>query len=967
MLGLAIMFALSVAVTKDHTDRLDIAQRQSLTLATSVDRALMYELRNVERAMRGIAADSDVFFRSAPAQAPALLSESIAGVRLRHSELEALVLLDARGRALTNGPSDPTLPAWRSSAAGAVPPLSFGPLQKDRDQAWVIPIALRTDHGHWLLARLRTAEIQRMVGGLDTGRDGEIAVFDLHGVVLARSGASDAYTGHRVSLPDLRKGAVSIERNSELDGVARIAAFSAGSGYPLVTGAGISLREALVHWREHVAAAMAVVLLYWLGLLFFVRRLAAAEDMREDILHELHASTDWLRQAQLVSRTGVWRLETEAGPVRASEQTAALFGFAPTVDTIPMERFFERMHDDDRERVAVEFGAARDRRAPFDVEFRVVLPDGQVRWLRSRGALANDSHGKERITGTIVDITERREATSRIERAELQFRELFERNPLPFWVYDIETLRFMAVNEAAIRNYGYTREEFLAMTILEIRPAEDADAVRDSARGHALANDGRVWVHVTRHGKRMDVRVHSSDIEFMGRAARLVLAEDVSERVAYERDLAWRATHDATTGMLMVDALVEQLDALPRTDRDPGYAIACVQLRDLELVAPTLGRRAGQTILRAAANRFGEIGRTYGFAAYLPAESFVVVAVDPAQRDAMLASLVQATATPVQAESGTHPLEAWIGLADGPMQGEGTEQVIGNAALAALKARQDSVPIVRFDTTMAAQASGRLAMAGRLRQALGRHEFELFFQPIQRVADGRLTTLEALLRWRQPDGSFASPAQFIPLCEESGLIVPLGDWVLEEAARCHGLLAAEGLGDVAIAVNVSAVQFLSETLLQTLHRLRTTYALPRGALHVELTESSVLRRPDAARAAMSELRDEGVCISIDDFGTGFSSMAYLKDLPLDYLKLDRYFVADVHHEERNAAICRALIELGQGLDLKIIAEGVETAGQLEWLRAHGCDQAQGYHFGRPAPIADVLEAIRRPCLDAQRA
>jgi len=203
------------------------------------------------------------------------------------------------------------------------------------------------------------------------------------------------------------------------------------------------------------------------------------------------------------------------------------------------------------------------------------------------------------------------------------------------------------------------------------------------------------------------------------------------------------------------------------------------------------------------------------------------------------------------------------------------------------------------------------------------------------------------------------PSQFIPLCEESGLIVPLGDWVLEEAAGCHTRLARHGYGDVAIAVNVSAVQFLSESLPQSLCALRKAHGLPRGALQVELTESAVLRWPEAARETMQELRDEGVRISIDDFGTGYSSLAYLKNLPLDFLKIDRAFSADVHRDARNAAICNALIALGHGLGLKIIAEGVECEAQLDWLRAHGCDQAQGYYFGQPAPLAEALESITR--------
>lgn len=959
LLGLAIMAGLAAALAEDRDARMDAARRQSQALAAGVDRLLMYELRNLERALTGIAADGEAFFRTAPAQAPVLLTEAIAGVLSRQPELESIVLFDAYGHALTDGPSQPALPSWAVSAPAGARPLVFGPLQRGRDNTWVVPIALRTRSGDWLVARLRTSEIQRMIAGLDTGQDGSISIHDRSGRVLARSGTTDVHVGSRVPLPDVGTGTRTFELVSELDHVARMATFSAVSGYPVVIAAGIGLREAQAHWMEHVVSAAVAVMMYWLGLLFLVRRLSAAEHAGDAMLDELQANADWLRQAQLASRTGVWRLESDQGRVRASEQAAALFGFPPTSETIPIEQFFKRMHSDDRARVEAEFAAAREQRAPFRSEYRIVLPDGQLRWIKARGALADDGHGDQRMTGTIVDITERREATARIERAELQFRELFELNPLPFWVYDVETLRFLAVNESAVRNYGYSREEFLAMTILQIRPDKDADAVIESMGAERQRGyDPRIWVHLTRDGRQIEVRVHSSGIEFAGRQARLVLAEDVSERAAYERDLAWRATHDTTTGMLTVEALVQRIDTLP--DADTGYAIAYVQLRDLELVAPTLGRRVGEAILRAAADRFGEVGQAYGLVAYLPAESFVIVAVDPSRRDAMLDSLVRATATPVQGESGTYPLEAWIGLAECPQNGDGAEQVIGNAALAALQARRDGVAIMQFDATMAANASERLALAGRLRQALERREFELFYQPIRRLADGRIVSLEALLRWRRADGSFVPTMQFIPLCEESGLIVPLGEWVLEEAARCHGQLARYGHGAVSIAVNVSAVQFLSESLLQSLRALHRTHALPRGALQVELTESVVLRRPDAARETMKALRDEGVRISIDDFGTGFSSMAYLKDLPLDFLKIDRAFILDVHSDTRNAAICSALIALGHGLGLEIIAEGVESEAQAQWLRAQGCDQGQGFHFGRPAPLAEVLASIVQP-------
>ena len=963
LLGLFVTAGMAAMLGKARVERLDGAQRHSQALATGVDRLLMYELRNLERAMTGIAIDSEQLRRTVPERAPAMLSESIAGVLSRHPELETIVLYDTQGHALTAGADDPALASWLAAGSRGTRPLVFGEVRAGRDGDWTLPIALRTEAGAWLVLRLRTAEFERMIRGLDTGREGSVAVLDRHGAVLARTGAPGAFVGRHVRVPTAQlqeDGTTSLRMVSQLDGIERQASFSADSGYPVVVSAGIALREAMAPWRAYAGTVAMLLLLYWLGWWFLVRRMRGAEAVQEAMLEELRANADWLRDAQLAARTGVYRVEPDPDNVRVSEQAAELFGFPASTSVVALESIFERVHPDDRPRVRAELAEAHAHRTPFRSEHRMVLDDGTWRWIVAYGALATDSRGNERMTGTISDITERRETMLRIESAESQLRELFECNPLPFWVFDVETLAFLAVNETAVRKYGYSREEFLAMTILDIRPGEDVEAVLKSMWD--IPKDGfdnRVWVHVTRDGRRINVRVHSSNIEFAGRPARLVLAEDVSERIAYENDLAWRATHDVTTGMLTVPAVTEQVEALLEKAPDSRLAVAYVQLRDLDLVAPTLGRRAGETILQAAAERLGWIGRTYGFAAYRPADAFVIVALDHAQRDAMLAALVRAIASPVEGDGGTHLLAAWIGLADRTAAGESTETLIGNAALAALQARREHGMVMQFDAPMAAEANERVALAGRLRRALERREFELFLQPIHRLDDGSVVSLEALLRWPQADGSFVSPAKFIPLCEESGLIVPLGNWVLEESARCHRILEARGLGHLSIAVNVSAVQLLADSLPALLRDLHREHGLRRGALQVELTESTLLRRPNSARAVMSQLRDDGVRIAIDDFGTGYSSMAYLKALPLDYLKLDRAFVTDVDHDERNASICRALIALGHGLDLRIIAEGVEDEAQLAWLREQGCDEAQGYLLGRPAPLEDVVASIER--------
>jgi PAS domain S-box-containing protein/diguanylate cyclase (GGDEF)-like protein len=964
-LGVLLMAGLTLLLLADRKARVDAAQRQGLALATGVDRVLHYGLRNLERAMGGIAADAVAWSMLDPEQATARVLESIDGVVSRQPELHSVVLVDAQGRALSRGEGDPTLSDWLD---GSLPDgrLVVGPLQRaDAGQEWWLRLALRFDEGRWLLARMRTSEIDGMIGDLDIGRDGSVTVLDRHGVVLARSqrGGQGGFVGDRIRLPEAMRdaeGTASLRLVSQLDGIEREAGFSAVSGYALVVAAGIGLDEALAPWYRHVGIVVALALLYWAGLAYLVHRLSAAGRARAALLDELEAQAEWLDQAQQASLTGVWRVESDDQQIRVSAHTAAMFGFEPVAAVLPAQRFFERMHPDDRPRVESQFAQTQQSGTPYQTDYRVMLDDGRVRWISARGGLALDGRGQRRITGTVVDVTERRETQMRIERAEAQFRALFERNPLPFWVFDPATLRFLAVNQAAVRAYGYSAEQFLAMTILDIRPDTDKDVVLESMRARALDQDvDGIWTHQRKDGSRLDVRVFSSGIEFGGRPARLVLAEDVSDRVAYERDLAWRATHDSMTGLSSLAALTEQLDAAHEAAGHPRYAVAYVRLRDLELVAPTLGRRTGETLLREVATRISLVGEQFGMAGYWPGESFVVVALDASRRDALLAALEDILATPVETGGGAHPIEASIGIAEGPEPGEDAEQVIGHAALAALQAWQEQIPTLPYVRAMADEAAERMALARRLREALHNEEFELHYQPIRRLTDDRVVAIEALLRWRQQDGSYVPPGLFVPLAEASGLIVPIGRWVLAQAARSHERLATGGLPNVAIAVNVSAVQLLADNVAKAIRRLQHEHGLPPGALHVELTESVVLRRPHAARACMQELRAAGVKISIDDFGTGFSSMAYLRDLPLDCLKIDRSFVSGVHADERNASICRALIALARGLGLDTVAEGVESADELEWLRRNGCDRAQGYYLGRPAPLDDLLDAIRQ--------
>lgn len=801
----------------------------------------------------------------------------------------------------------------------------------------VLWIGVRTPAGHWVATPLQATELGALLAGLELGSDGRAVVRGRNGVPL-----------------------VSLDGGPQ----PRFSHAYAPQDSPFRVDVGVARTDYLGPWQRYTALALAILLVYWLTVVFVVRRVSRSEAYNHAAYAELQRYASWLRLAQDASNTGIWVLDPEREQARLSGRALEILGCDPDASPLPIEDFLAYVHDGDRAAEADLLQHALHQEIDFQSEFRIVRRDGEQRWVSSQGGARRDGGGALLLAGTLQDVTVRREQRAQLERAEQQFRELFDLNPLPFWVFDVETLRFLAVNETAVRHYGYSKDEFLAMGILDIRDPQDHQAVRQAVASHADHEGGdQVWTHLTRDGRALSVRVHTSSITFGGRAARLVLAEDVTERVVHERNLAWLAHHDETTGLLKKTALASRHAARKSTDR-PTAAVY-LQLRDMDIVASVLGQAAALDILRSLGQRLCGALCERMLVGFDPASAFVVLVPDANDVDTVVEILQSALSQPLLTAHGSHRVDAWLGVATQASAREPIDAVIGHASLACVQARKERVAIMHYTPSLSLRAEERLATIPRLRQALAEQAFHLVFQPIVDVGSGGLAGLEALLRWNTADGP-VPPDSFIPLCEESGLIVPIGEWVLTACAEAHCALALQWSHDIPIAVNVSAVQFMTGTLPDTVQRIQRLYDLSPGALQVELTESAMMRRPALVREAVRELRLRGCRVSVDDFGTGYASMTYLRDLQVDKLKIDRSFVHDVHRDPRVASICQSIIALGQGLGLEVVAEGVECEEELAWLREHGADQVQGFLIARPMPMADLLEwlaerAAAAPC------
>ncbi|MGE4459199.1 MAG: EAL domain-containing protein [Stenotrophomonas sp.] len=927
VIALLLAATLAIMLWNDRGSRLQAAQRQSMALATGSDRLLRAELTTMERALRGAARDGREYYRQVPERAPALLAASVRGTLERNTDLAAITVVDDAGMPLGEGRGDPTLAQWvvpeNRVLAGE---LYVGGLEALPGGGMVLLTAVPVQPGQWLLARVRLAVFQRVVSGLDTGRSGVVSISSRQGALLAHSLDPSAVERPLPRplrpLPESDQVQALGVATSPLDGVRRVVAVSVPHDYPLILFAGLSYDEVMAPWRTYFLVACGIYLLYLCGFAYLYGSMRRGALRQARLADELRAGAAELALAHQVGKVGTWSIDRKDGTLRWSALTRRMF--ALPVRQARLEEFYAHVHEEDRPWLRQQVQQATEAGRAVNALFRLVLRDGSVRWLSARGERVQGLGPHPRMTGAVTDITERVRSEARVQRAEHQFRLVFDRNPAPFWIFDLDTLQFLEVNQAAIDQYGYSRREFLAMTILDIRPEEAREEIR---RTLEASRDGsspapRVRMHRRRDGSLFEVLAHMARLEFDGRPACLVLAEDVSQRLAYERDLAWRASHHPGTGLLTIEALAERLDA-----SGAGYTIVHAQLRGLQMVTDTLGREAGDEVLQAMVARLETLGTRYGLLAYQPAEDFVL-AVEPR-----------------------------IGVAGNPGDGTSADLVLGRAAQAAHAARENGVVVLRFDHTLAQRHADRLQLAGRIHLAIERDEFELYFQPIRHAADGSPAVLEALLRWPQPDGSFIPPSDFIQLCEDTGQIIALGRWVICAAARASRVLADNGWAGLPVAVNVSAVQLFNSDLVGEFTHAAAEHGLPPGALQMELTESSLMRNPAQAMQVLESLSANGIAVALDDFGTGFSSMSYLQHLALDSLKIDRAFVADVERNPRNAAICRALLSLGHSMGLVVIAEGVETEVQLDWLVAHGCDQVQGYLLGRPMPLRELLALL----------
>ena len=441
------------------------------------------------------------------------------------------------------------------------------------------------------------------------------------------------------------------------------------------------------------------------------------------------------------------------------------------------------------------------------------------------------------------------------------------------------------------------------------------------------------------------------------------ILNDITDAKNYEQELAHQANYDSLTGLANRNLLADRIaGACARAERYSTIAaVVLINLDNFKLINDTLGHSAGDAVLRSIARRLEKDLRASDTLARLGGDTFVIVLNDQAGEDSVsvqMKRVLDMLAQPFTIASQDVFITASMGVALFPQDARDAESLVKSAELAMYRGREEGRGGFRlFTAEMNARVTERLSLESKLRRALEREELTLHYQAQVDLRTNRVCAAEALIRWNEPELGTVSPARFIPLAEETGLIIPIGEWALKTACRQNRAWRTAGLPPIVVAVNVSAPQFHDPALIGVVQRILDETGIAHDGLELEVTESVMLHGAERTIETLQALKAMGIQLSIDDFGTGYSSLGYLKRFPVDRLKIDQSFVRDIATNPDDAAIVQAVISLGHAMQLRVIAEGVESVEQLEFLRRQQCDETQGYLFSKPLPAEEFARLL----------
>ncbi|WP_418117595.1 EAL domain-containing protein [Variovorax sp. 350MFTsu5.1] len=733
-----------------------------------------------------------------------------------------------------------------------------------------------------------------------------------------------------------------------------------------------------------------------------------AQVLADEMTSHLRASERQLEDAQHLASLGSWTLDPETGALQCSEEARRILGFADDPLPLDLHALLSRVPNMERGTVERQIALASQSTERSEFEHRLCLPDGTERWLHVIAQSGEDA-GRRLVRGTVRDATRPRKDALR-QKLEYKIARLLAGDGRTetvialaleaictdlrwdcgaLWSVGEDGLAHCAVawhvdNDPAVRGFveasrlltyrsgeGSLGRAWGIGSVVRIdTQASPSHFTRDAMAREAGLTTGLVVPMVAPEAttalELFGASPYVADAETL-ESLRVIALQIVQyrQRKQAEKTLRFMASHDELTGLLNRSALQHELArAIRRSNRQQKqFAVMFVDLDRFKHINDTLGHGVGDEMIKTCGKRLRKLLHDSDVVARFGGDEFVLLMenLDSANDAAVLAEKVlDRCAEPFIIEGRELHVSASVGVSIYPENGGDAETLLKNADTAMYRAKEKGRNTYRFYAAkMNAQSTEQLMLESALRHALERGELEMHYQPKMNLQTQRIVGVEALMRWRHPVLGMIPPVQFIPIAEELGLIVSMGKWALERA--CADALAWQkhGLPEVLTSVNLSPRQFESRTLVADVKAILESSGLDPSLLELEITESAMMANPEHAAKLLRTIRDMGVGLAIDDFGTGYSSLSYLKHFPLSTVKIDRSFINDLSQDADARALIDGIITLAHGLRMKVVAEGVETPVQFNYLHSHGCDEAQGYWLCKPVPADEARDFMAR--------
>ncbi len=681
--------------------------------------------------------------------------------------------------------------------------------------------------------------------------------------------------------------------------------------------------------------------------------------------NDLRISQEGLKEAQTIARLGNWNWDIVNNSLHWSDEIYRIFGLEPQEFAANYEAFMESVHPDDRDLVNQAVKEALEENKSYSIYHRIIRKDQVERIVHEKGKVYFDNSGKPvRMVGTVQDVTER----MRTEESLRLSAKVFQSTSEGIMITDTKGV-IVQINKAFTKITGYTEQEALGQTPSILKSGRHEQSFYEHM-WYSLTKigfwQGEIWDR-RKNGeifpKWMSINAVKNDHGIISHY--VAIFNDITTRKRTEEVFQRLAHYDTLTGLpnrvLFQDRLQQAIIQAKR--KKYFVALLFLDLDRFKNINDSLGHLAGDFLLTEVSKRLTNCIRSMDTVARLGGDEFTIILTEITNSQGVTSvanKIIESFKEPFLLNNQEMIITTSIGITLYPNDGQDMEVLLKNADLAMYHAKSIGKNNYQFfSADMNIELIEQIDLELNLRRALEKKEFILHYQPQISLKTGKIIGVEALLRWQPSKFGLVPPGKFIPLAEETGLIIPIGEWVLKESFEQQVRWSKMGFQDIRVAVNLSAKQFMQRNLLESISNTINETNVNPSYIEIEITESAIMNDIDQGIKLLYQFKDMGFKLALDDFGTGYSSLSYLKKFPLDTLKIDQSFIRDMENDQQNSAIVAAIISLGQNLNLKILAEGVEKEDQIHFLRKHHCEEVQGYYFSKPIDQESLTSLLQK--------